>query len=77
MDFSSEADLYHRIYPALRVKVRDLKKQHITNIQEKDLWQYLKVEKWSHEAGLTLASMVHDVLNVNLNLLLQYVKKEK
>ena len=77
MDFSSEAELYHRIYPALRTKVRDLKKNHITNIQEKDLWQYLKNNKWRHETGLTLASMVHDVLYVNADLLLKYFNMKK
>ncbi len=73
--FKSLEELYKKVLPALRTKVAELKRVNITYINEEDVWNYLKLNKWSKNKNLTLAEMVNDILWVS-NLELQKYKKE-
>lgn len=61
--FSSQKDLYNRIEPALRSRVKLLRLKGFTNIQEKDIWDYLRLNKWVKETGLELCELVDDILH--------------
>ena len=60
---NSQMELYKRIKPALRTKKHELMASGIKIIGEKDIWNYNKENKWRNGKGLTIASMVDDVLN--------------
>lgn len=69
IQFNSEAELYQLVLPALRIKMRELS---ITNLREYTIWTYLKEEKWKYQTGLTLAKMVHDILEVKQEEITKY-----
>lgn len=61
--FNSELELYKKVLPALRTKKHELIRDHIEIVNEKDIWNFNKLNKWRNEDGLTLAKMVDDILN--------------
>ena len=83
IQFNSEAELYQLVLAALRIKMRELS---ITNLTEYGIWtylkkddieefvhrNYLKKEKWKYQTGLTLAKMVHDILEVKQEEITKY-----
>lgn len=71
--FSSQEDLYRRLIPALKVKVRDFRKMAISGVREIDIWEYLKNSKWNKSKGLTISVMVQDILDVNYTEVLEYI----
>ena len=72
--FKSLNELYERIRPALKSKVRELKKKGYDYIHEEDIWNYLKNYKWTSSNSLDLGDMVNDIFNVEINELDHYVK---
>lgn len=72
ISFSSEEELYHRLFPALRTKKREFRKNSISLINEEDIWEYLKNKKWKESVGLSLANMVDDILNLNSTEILEF-----
>lgn len=64
--FESLTALYSRLYPAFNTKCNELNHDGI-KIKEIDLWNYLKDTKWNNSDDLTMASLVNDILNVNIN----------
>ena len=63
--FNSLQELYERLIPALETKVNELKKNGIKYISVSDIWEYLKINKWSKSANLTLSECVDDILNTS------------
>ena len=59
----SQQELYNRIKPALRSKCRMLKQCGFTSVKENDIWDYLRLNKWSQSFGLELCDMVDDILH--------------
>ena len=47
--FKSLNELYERIRPALKSKVRELKKKGYDYIHEEDIWNYLKNYKFKRK----------------------------
>lgn len=74
--FANQVELYNRLLPVLRIKKKEFKK-NITNIEEKDIWEYLKKNKWNHATGLSLSIMVDDILSLNLDGILTHVAMNK
>lgn len=60
---NSQNELYRRVLPALRTKKHELIRNGIKLVKEIDIWNYNKDNKWKNVTGLTLASMVDDILN--------------
>ena len=79
--FNSINDLYNRVLPALKSKRKELKKNSINYITEKDIWLVLSKNKWQKEKNLTLADIVDDILNIDNSKLLSmyhlYYKKDE
>lgn len=74
--FNSLEELYKRLLPALRSKVKELKNNGFNYIKEEDIWNYFKKIKWTNCKTLTLYDMVNDVLNTPNNKIDEYVKNE-
>lgn len=69
--FNSKEELYNRIKPALRSKVKMLKNIGIDYVKEDDIWEYLKDFVWPNQSDLTLGEVVDNIINLN------YVEIEK
>ena len=74
VEFNNILELYERLKPALLAKVAELKRNDINYIKIEDIWNYLKVTKWSSASNLLLYQMVDDILNIDNILLDNYVK---
>ena len=72
--FNSVTELYKRVLPALRSKKKELVINKLGFITEKDIWDFLRENKWSKEANLTLFDIVNDILTVEESSLVQYMK---
>ena len=75
LEFNTLEELYKRIYPALTTKRNELVRNGYKYIKEKDIWNYLSTTKWTNSKGLTLASMVNDILNSNNEQIDKYLKE--
>lgn len=73
--FSSLAELYQRIKPALRVKKREMHKEHMVAITEEDIWLYFCQNVWPVKANPSLSQMVDDILNTDSFTIYTYTKK--
>lgn len=74
--FNSVEDLYKRLKPALRSKVREFKKKNISYIKEEDIWNFLVENKWKKTKGLELNEMVDDILNMDNEKIILYVQSK-
>jgi hypothetical protein len=61
MDFKTIDELKERVTPALRIRVKELKKQNL-NFNVDTLFIYF-VRIWKNEHNLTLSDIVDDILN--------------
>ena len=76
IEFNSIKELYDRVTPALNTKVIELKRNDLDYIKKDDIWNYLKITKWSKANNLLLYQMVDDILNLDNNEIDEYVKEE-
>ena len=74
--FKNLNDLYNRILPALRSKIKEIKKEGLKYIHEEDIWNFLKKYKWTSSRDLDLGSMVNDIFDVNILDLDNFVRDE-
>lgn len=75
-EFTTLEQLYERLKPALRTKMREMKSLGYTYIREEDIWNYLKEVKWVSSKNLLLFEMVRDVLNVDNGSVDSYVRQK-
>ena len=64
LEFRNIDELKNRVMPALRIRVRELKKNKYS-IDEDSLWEYF-VGIWQEEKNLTLFDLVEDILNAKI-----------
>ena len=76
IEFKSVRELYERVTPALKSKVRELKKNNISYINENDIWNCLIELYWKKEKGLVLSEIVDDILNTDNNIFEEYKKEQ-
>ncbi len=74
--FESLQDLYDRLKPALRSKVKELKIRHKIIIKEEDIFTYLSDNKWTKSNDLTLYDMVDDILYLRDDIIIDYVSSK-
>lgn len=72
--FSSLTELYNRVKPALKSKVKELKRLGVNYVQEADIWNYLKNNLWCKKSNLTLGEVVNDIMTVPNSELEYYVQ---
>lgn len=63
--FNSQTELFNKVKPALRTKKHELIRNGIRIVKEIDIWNYNKEYNWRKAKGLTLASMVDNILNTS------------
>lgn len=73
--FNSQTELYNKVKPALTTKKDELIRSGIKFVREIDIWEYNKEYNWKRGKGLTLASIVDDILNTDEKLYEEYVLK--
>lgn len=74
--FNNINELYKRVFPALKSKVKELNKNKIDYIKEVDIWNYLVESRWKSTKGLVLADIVDDILNTDNKKIEDYVKEQ-
>ena len=72
--FTSLKELYDRLLPALKNKRRELILLGYNNITEMDIWNYLKIKKWTKSHNLELYQMVDDIINLDYLVIADYYK---
>ncbi len=70
--FASQEELYARIKPALRSKKKMLNKNGYKYVNENDIWDYMRLNKWNKSYGLELCDMVDDILKTDNKLIVNY-----
>lgn len=75
IEFSSQEELYKRVKPALRTKRMELYRLGFSYIKEEDIWNYLKITKWSKDKNLMLSDIVNDIIHLNNKKIDYYVKE--
>jgi len=76
IEFNNIKELYERLRPALTAKVTELKRNDLDYVKQDDIWNYLKITKWSKANNLLLYQMVDDILNLDNSEIDEYVKEE-
>ena len=76
VEFNDIKELYERLKPALNAKVAELKRNDINYIKIEDIWNCLRINKWSKARNLLLYQMVDDILNIDNILIDNYVKDQ-
>ena len=65
MEYLSLEDLYRDLKGAFNVKLRLIGEDY-NHIKIQDIWEYLRINKWSNDHGLTLSEMVNDIIDVDI-----------
>ena len=73
MNYKSQEELFHSLKGAFDVKLRMIDK-NFNHIKMIDIWNYLKITKWSKDIGLTVSEMVNDIIDVNVELVDNFIK---
>lgn len=75
-EYKNQKELYQALIPAFNVKLRLLKESDYDFIKRKDIWDYLKVNKWANSVDLSLAEMVNDIIHADNKEIDIYLKKK-
>lgn len=75
LEFKSIDELYNRVLPALRSKVKELKSLGYKFITEEDVWNYLVMNEWKKRNDLLLHELVNDILYLEPYVINEYVMK--
>ena len=65
LEYQSLEELYKDLKGAFNVKLRLIKKDY-NHIKKEDIWNYLRISKWSKDKGLTISEMVNDIIEVDI-----------
>ena len=69
-----EKKLFNRVKPALKSKIKELKRLGINNISEEFLFDYLKKNIWNQKEKLTLGDLVNDILMCDNNAFIEFLE---
>ena len=64
-EFHSLEELWNRVHPALRVKVKDFKRLGLKHFSDRDIWDYLIESKWKNGFNLMLSDIVYDIMKLD------------
>ena len=76
-EFHSLEELWNRVHPALRVKVKDFKRLGLTNFSDRDIWDYLIESKWKNGVNLMLSDIVDDIMKLESSEFKKYMHEIK
>ena len=69
-----EKKLFNRVKPALKSKIKELKRLGINNVSEEFLFEYLKKNIWNQKEKLTLGDLVNDILMCDNNAFIEFLE---
>ena len=72
-----EQKLFNRVKPALKSKIKEIKRLGINNISEDFLFEYLKNNMWKQKKNLTLGEIVNDILMCDNNAFIEFLEKSE
>lgn len=75
MDYLSLEDLYRDLKAVFNVKIR-LNGDDYKHIKSKDIWEYLRINKWSKDKGLTISEMTNDIIEVDIKKVDLFVREK-
>lgn len=64
--FNTAEELYNRVLPALRSKANEFKRDHISYVSEKDIWNYLSRTVWNTKQDLEFYELIDSILNLTI-----------
>lgn len=73
-EFKSKEDLYRRILPALKLKVREIKRFGFKEVECNNIWDYLIETKWKNGFNLQLFDIVNDILYLKIKEIIPYLE---
>ena len=76
-EFHSLEELWNRVHPALRVKVKDFKRLGLNNFSDRDIWDYLIESKWKQGVNLMLSDIVDDIMKLDSSEFKKYMNEIK
>ena len=76
-EFHSLEELWNRVHPALRVKVKDFKRLGLNNFSDRDIWDYLIESKWKNGVNLMLSDIVDDIMKLDSSEFKKYMDEIK
>ena len=74
-EFKSKEDLYKRILPTLRLKVKELNRFGFKEVECSNIWDYLIETKWKMGFNLQLSDIVNDILYLKVSDIIPYLEK--
>ena len=74
MEYLSLEELYKDLKGAFNVKLRLIGNEY-SHIKISDIWEYLRIHKWSKDKGLTISEMVNDIIDVDIKKVDNYQKE--
>lgn len=74
MEYKSQEELFKLLRGAFNVKLRLIKDKY-DYIKMIDIWNYLKINKWSKDKNLSISEMVNDIIAVDINKIDLFLKK--
>ncbi len=72
--YQSKGQLFNDLKPAFQVKLTLLEHTDYNYIRDIDIWNYLKVSKWSRSVGLGISDMTDDIINVDITSVDKFLK---
>ena len=75
MEYSSQKELFNHLKGAFNVKLRTINKNY-DYIKMVDIWNYLKITKWSKDKNLSISEMVNDIITVEIEKVDMFLKKQ-
>ena len=76
-EFHSLEELWNRVHPALRVKVKDFKSLVLKHFSDIDIWDYLIEYKWKNGVNLMLSDIVDDIMKLDSSEFKMYLNEIK
>lgn len=75
-EFNSKEELYERVLPALKLKVKEFKRLGNSNITCLDVWNYLIYSSWKSGKNLMLSDIVNDILYLEIDKVISYLNEK-
>ena len=75
-EFNSKEELYERVLPALKLKVKEFKRLGNSNITCLDVWDYLIYSSWKSGENLMLSDIVNDILYLEIDKVISYLNEK-
>lgn len=66
MEYRTQEELFKLLRGVFNVKIRLIGEEY-DYIKIIDIWNYLKINKWSKDKNLTISEMVNDIIELDIS----------